>query len=891
MLAEFTRRLQMLFRRRRFNADLDEEMRLHREWRERDLMEAGVAPEDARYAARRRFGNDLVLREESRDMWGWTWLENLIQDTRIGLRMLAKNPGFTAVAVTTLALGIGATTAIFSVVYGVLLRPLPFSQPDRLVELQEVDGHGDLENFDDPNFADVRASSRALDGVAEYSAGLESVAGPSEPTRTMTASVTRDFFPLLRVQPLLGRGFAPEDQRLGAAPVALVSYAFWKQHLGGSSDLSRVSLIIENRATPIVGVLPAGFRFPFDSDIWVPRELGESAPVRTAHNWHVLARWREGVTLAQGRSELTGIARHLKQQYGRDTEMADVSAVRLQDWLTAGVRKPLYILLAAVGFLLLVACANVANLLLARVTAREREFVIRVALGAGRSRLVRQFLTEALLLALSGGALGLLLAQAGVHALLAIAPSNLPQAEYVSVNLPVLLFTSALGIGVALSLGFFAAWRAASGGPQGALAERGQGSLVAMHGHRLGGLIVVAQLAITLVLLVGAGLLGRSLVRVLSVDPGFRTDHILTMDLALPGTETEKDAGKVQRVKFLSSVLTQLQAVPGVQELGGTARLPLTPFLRNGRYLVMHAGEKPPAMQDLEKMYQNAPRVGDADYEVASEGYFGALGIPLRRGRLFDARDTMDSPHVALISESLARETWPQQDPVGQVIEFGNMDGDTRLVTVIGVVGDVRAESLESRPSPAIYVNYRQRPQSTWRFTVVMHTRVPPATLIPAARKIVRDLAPDVPPSFSTFTEVFSDSLKARRFNLLLVGVFAATALLLAVAGIYGVMAHWVAQRTREFGVRMALGAEVSDVLCLVLRQGLVTAGVGVILGVLGSVALTHALASLLFGVSATDPLTFAGVTALLVLAALMACYIPARRATRVDPMVALRYE
>jgi ABC-type antimicrobial peptide transport system permease subunit len=821
--------------------------------------------------------------------------------------MLRKNPGFTTVAVITLALGIGAATAIFSVVYGVLLRPLPYLQADRLVALHEVNDHGGLMNFADPNFGDVRASSRALDGVAEYAAWMQSVAGASEPTRTMVARVSRDFFPLLRLQPVLGRAFAPEDQRFGAAPVALVSYAYWQQYLGSAADLSRVRLTIEDQAVSVVGVLPPGFRFPTESDVWEPRELSQPLPSRTGHNWHVLARLRDGATLAQARSELTGISRRLKQQYGKDTMMVDVSTMRLQDWLTNEVRKPLYLLLAAVGFLLLVACANVANLLLAHVAARERELAIRVALGAGRTRLVLQFLTEVLLVTLSAGGLGVLTAQWGVDALLGLAPSNLLQATDVSVNLPVLLFALAVAVGVALSLGFVAAWRAASGDPDRALAERGQGYVATTHSQRLGGAIVAGQLAITLVLLVGAGLLGRSLLRVLSVDPGFRTDHILTVDLALPPAFEDQD--KAPRAQFLNELVKQLRALPGVQEAGGTAHLPLTAHLSDGTFLVMRPeeglsraiaglqGASPQertarVIQELDALFRGVDwREDDADYCPTDGGYFRALGIPLRRGRLFDERDTFDSPPVALISESLARRKWPHEDPLGQTIEFGNMDGDLRLLTVVGVVGDVRQDNLETAPPETIYVNYRQRPQATYQFTVVMRTSVPPAALIPAARKIVRDLAPDVPPSFSTFSKVFSDSLKARRFNLLLVGVFAATALLLALAGVYGVMAYSVARRTHEIGVRMALGAEITDVLGLVLRQGLVTAGVGIVVGVLASFELTHAVASLLFGVSSTDPVTFAGVAAMLLLAALMACYIPARRATKVDPMVALRYE
>jgi putative ABC transport system permease protein len=817
-------------------------------------------------------------------------MQTLVQDLRYSLRMLAKNPGSTTVAVVTLALGIGATTAIFSVVYGVLLRPLPYPEPNRIVELWEVNDHGGRMNFADPNFEDVRSQNHSFQGVAEYSAWLASVSGGSEPTRTTVVSVSRDFFRVMGVEPVRGRGFAAEDQRVGAAPVALVSYAYWQQYLGGASDLSKLRLTLENRAFSVIGVLAPGFRFPFESDLWVPRELDEPLPSRTAHNWHVVARLGEGATLGQARAELSAIARRLKRQYGQDTMMTDVAAERLRDALTSPVRRALVILLGAVGFLLLVACANVVNLLLAQAAARQRELAIRSALGAGRTRLVRQFLTEALLLSISGGVLGVLAAIWGVNALVAIAPGSLPRLEDVSINVPVLLFALGISVGVAAGLGIFTAFRAASRDLQSALIERGSGHEGTPGSRRLGRAIVASQLAITLVLLVGAGLLGRSLLRVLSVDPGFRTERILAVNLALPSADQE--AEKVHRLQFLTELLSQLRALPGVQEVGGTSGLPLASDLADGTYVMMNPGEKlPTRMQDLEQLFHNPARTGDADYCVASAGYFRALGIPLLRGRLFDGRDTADAPHVALISESLAREKWPGQDPLGRVIEFGNMDGDLRLLTVVGVVGDVRQAGLEAPPRPTIYVNYRQRPQATYSFTVVMRAAAPPAGVFRAAREIVRHLAPNVPPRFSTYTQVLSASLQTRRFNLTLVGVFAATALLLALAGIYGVMAYAVAGRTHEFGVRMALGATPPGILRLVLGQALVTAAAGVAAGTLGAFLLTRTLQSLLFGVTATDPATFAAVVSLLTLVAILAGYVPARRATKVDPMVALRYE
>jgi putative ABC transport system permease protein len=817
-------------------------------------------------------------------------MKMLLQDLRFALRVLRKNPGFTLVAFFTLALGIGATIAIFSVVYEVLLRPLPYENPDQIVRLWEVNAQGQRVNFTDPNFEDIRSQSHSLQGLAEYATWPESVAGGSEPARTMVAAVSRDFFPLVRVRPTLGRNFAAEEQHFGARPTALVSYGYWQQYLGSTADLSAVKLTIENQAVAVIGVLPPGFRFPDDSTIWMPRELRQRLPSRSAHNWHVLGRRREGIAPEQVRAELASIARQIKQQYGQDVDMTDIAVARLQDAMTSNVRPALMILLGAVTFLLLIACANVANLLLAQATARQRELAIRAAIGATRGRLVQQFLTEALLLSLAGGAAGVLAARWGVVALVRLAPPELPLVEEISVSLPVLLFALGVSSTVAAGLGVFSALRATAGNAQPGLAERSRSQSGAPRGHRLGRAIIAGQLAITLVLLTGAGLLGRSLLRVLATDPGFHTEHIITEDLAL--SFAEKGADKTRRIQFLNQLFAQMRAIPGVLEVGGTGRLPLTETLSNGTYVLLAPGEQPPqAMEELESWFHNAKRTGYANYSPASEGYFRALGIPLLRGRLFDDRDTIDAPHVAIVSQSLAKEKWPGQDPLGRTIEFGNMDGDLRPLTIVGVVGDVREDSVETPPGPTIYVNYRQRPQATYRFTAVVRSTIDPASVISSARQIVRTLDPNIPPSFSTFSQVLSNSLKARRFNLTLVGVFASTALLLAIAGLYGVMAYAVTQRTGEFGIRTALGASPGNILRLVLGQGIVTALIGVAIGLAGAQALTRTLQSLLFGLSATDPLTFVVVALVLVLVALVACYVPARRAAKVDPMVALRYE
>src|SRR5215472_3245205 len=817
-------------------------------------------------------------------------MENLFRDIRYGWRMLRKSRGFAVIAILTLALGIGATTAIFSVAYSVLLRPLPYEKPNQIVRLWELNGGRHPVNFTDPNFDDIRSENHSFEALAEYGGyGTESVSGGSEPVRVEVVSVSRDFFPLMRVVPVLGRGFAPEEQHFGAAPVALVGQEFWREFLGSNPDLSSLKLNLEGKAVSVVGVLPAGFRFPDSAQVWVPRELYEHYSSRTAHNWRVLGRLRDGITPEKAHAELGTIARTIKRQYGQDADITDISIVRLQDALTAQVRPALWILLGAVGFLLLIACANVVNLLLAQAASRWRELALRTAIGANRGRLVRQFLTEALLLSLAGGLAGVLAAQWGVAALVRLAPPDLPLGAGVSISLPVLGFAFGLSVLIAIALGVGHALQATSANVQQALAEHGRSQTVSSGSQRLGRIIVEGQIAITIVLLTGAGLLGRSLLQVLAIDPGFRTEHIVTLEMALPSTE--QDADKVRRVQFLDNLFDKLHAIPGVLEVGGAGELPLTNGLSDGTFVEMAPGEKPPqVMDEFGEWMHDSQRTGYAAYDATSAGYFHTLGIPLIEGRWFDDRDTIDAPHVALVNQALVRQKWPNQSPIGRTIEFGNMDGDLRPLTIIGVVGDVR-ETLEIPPRPTVYVDYRQRPQSTRHFTAVLLAQADPAPIISASRQIVRQMDPNIPPAFDTFAQVFSSSLKTRRFNLTLVGAFAATALLLAMTGLYGVMSFAVARRTGEFGVRIALGASAGNILQMVIGQRIHTTGIGVLVGLIGALAISRTLQSLLFGLRANDPLTLAVVVAALVLVALLSCYIPARRAAKVALIVALRYE
>jgi putative ABC transport system permease protein len=825
-------------------------------------------------------------------------METTLQDLRHALRVLRKNPGFTAVAVLTLALAIGAVTAMFSVVYGVLLRPLPYSDPNRIMAVFEITGSHAWSRLADPNFDDFRDQNHSFQAIAKYSAYVRPVSGAWQPTRTMVASVSPDFFKVFHIQPITGRSFSAAEARKGAAPVALVSYGYWKQYLGAPQNLSHAHLKIDNAVFSVVGVLPDGFQFPADAAVWVPADLDGETPSRTSHNYSAVARLRDGVTVEQANSDISAIARRIHDTSSEQSDylLKDGIVVPLQESITFKARSALVVLLGAVGFLLLVGCANVANLLLAQASARTRELAVRSALGAARGRLVRQFLTEALLLSLVSGGLGLLGAFLGVAGLVALAPDNLPRLNSVSISFPVLSFAFLLSTTVALGLGVFTAIWATSGDVHEGLEEGGRGQAGSQGSQRIGRGIVAAQIAITFILLVGAGLFGRSLLKVLEVNPGFRVEKIVTMDVSLPWVGWVDSAAKSREAIFFSNLMDRLKQIPGVRTVGATNGLPMDGGLPDGMFLLMTQDEVPktPSSSDsltrqFDVLFAQKERLGNADFCVATAGYFQALGIPLLRGRIFDDGDGADSPHVAVISESLARDRWPGQDPIGHTIEFGNMDGDMRLLTIVGIVGDVHEYGLDAPPRPTVYVDLFQRPRPA--ITVTMLSDADTQLVTSASRGILQELNPEIPPRFRTFSEVYSASLGSRRFNLILIGFFGMVALLLATTGVFGVMAYAVSRRTREIGVRVALGARSRDVLTMILGQGLRTIVIGVVVGFAASLALTRTVASLLFGVRATDPATFAAVVLLLAAAGLLACYIPARRATRVDPGVALRYE
>ncbi|HMD38772.1 MAG TPA: ABC transporter permease [Candidatus Acidoferrum sp.] len=882
--------LRNLISTQRQEEDLDQEVRSHLDLLAEENVRAGMSPEEAQRAARMELGGVEVVKEQVRNHRKGEWLRSVFADCRYGVRQLRKNPGTTAIMVFTLALAIGATAAIFSVVYGVLLRPLPYNEPNRIMALYEVTTKGNLSRVADPNFDDFRDQNRSFQAMAKYSDGIVSVSGALQPVRTRVGVVSADFLKVFRVQPMIGRDFTASDTKKGAAPVVLVSNGYWKEYLSASQDLSESHLKIDNAVYTVVGVLPQGFQFPSDVALWVPADIDGENTSRTSHNYYGVGRLRDGVTVEQANGDISAIARRIHNAASDQSDylLEDGAVVPLQDSITGKTRSPLLVLLGAVGFLLLVACANVANLLLAQASVRERELAIRSALGAARARLVRQFLTEALLLSLLGGGLGVLGAFLGVAGLIELAPENLPRLESISVSVPVLLFALLLSTAVAVGLGAFTAVRATSGDLRNALGEGGRGQAGSHSGTRVGRVIVAAQIAITLVLVIGAGLLGRSLMKVLEVNPGFRVDKIVAMEVSLPWVDDPK--AKANQATFFSNLIGRLQQIPGVHKVGAASTLPLEDGgLPDGMFLLMTQQEIPKKPEDFGALFRQKERIGAADFCVATQGYFEVLGIPLLRGRMFDEHDGADSPHVAVISESLASERWPGQDPIGHTIEFGNMDGDLRLLTIVGIVGNVHQYGLDAPSRPTVYVNLFQRPRAA--ITVTMLSDADTKQVTSAARGILQGLDPEIPAKFQTLSQVYSASLGSRRFNLILIGFFAIAALLLATAGVFGVMAYSVSRRTREIGVRVALGAGSRDVLSMILGQGMRTILIGVAAGLAGALALTRTVASLLFGVTATDPLTFAAVILLLIAAALLACYIPARRATRVDPLVALRYE
>lgn len=794
-------------------------------------------------------------------------METLLQDARYAIRTLVKKPGFTAVVVITLALGIGANTAIFSVVNGVLIQPLPFKEPDRLVAVRDTNPKFSNEPIGAsfPNFKDWEEQNQVFEHIAAYSGQTLTLIGEGEPLRVSAQNVSSAFFAMLGAEPILGRTFLPEEEKTGQRKVVVLSHGFWRRRIGGDPAVLDRTLTLDGSAYTVVGVMPAGFRFLRDADLWTPLNVPAALQqIRGARFLQVVARLKPGMSLEQARAGMGTLAQQLESEYSQSNSGWGVSLVTLQDKLVGNVKLGLLVLLGAVGFVLLIACANVANLLLTRGTTRQKEIAIRVALGAGRRRVIQQLLTESTLLALLGGGLGLLLALWGTDALRALSPSNLPRIEEIRIDRGVVAFALTISLLTGLLFGLAPARQATRVDLQEALKEGGGSS--AGRRKLLRGLLVISEIALSLILLVGAGLLGRSLLALLSVDPGFRTENLMTMELSLPQYKYRQE---LQQTEFFQQLLERAESLPGVRAVALTTILPLSGDESRNSFTI----------EGRESDGKNWARL-----QTISPDYFRTMSIPLLKGSPFSTHDAKaGAPDVVIINEIMAQRFWPDQDPVGKRILFGDSGS-----TIVGVVGNIRHTGLGAEHEPEMYL-----PVESSR-TMVLVARADSEAIALAAplRALVHSIDKDQPvENVRTMEEVVSRSVAQPRFLAILLSVFATLALALAAVGVYGVMAFSVAQRTREMGIRMALGAQPRDIFRLVLGEGMALAVIGVAAGLLGSFAVTRLMSSLLYRVSASDPVTFIVISLLLTGVALGASFIPARRALKVDPMVALRHE
>jgi predicted permease len=806
-------------------------------------------------------------------------MQSLWQDLRYGARMLVRQPGFTLAAIAVIALGIGANTAIFSVVNTVMLRPLPYQNPDELVMVWETSPklgfpHNDVAPA---NFIDWRDENRVFTHIAAFGGTSVSLTGRGEPERIEGQRVSASLFPLLGVAPALGRVFSAEEDGPEAESVIVLSHGLWQRRFGSDAGIIGQTLTLNYRPYTVVGVMPAHFRFPGrEQEFWVPMAFEpEEAAGRGDHYLSVVARLRPGVTAREAQAEMDAIAARLEQQYPQTNTDQGIALVPLHEEFAGNIRRPLLILLGVVGFVLLIACANVTNLLLARATARQKEMTIRAALGATRLRLTRQLLTESLLLAVAGGAIGTLLAVWGIDLIEAIVPENLAQARGIVMDGRVLAFSVAVSLVTGVVFGLLPALQVARLNLTDSLKEGGQGG---ERRGRLRAALVIAEVALALVLLVGAGLMIRSFYSLTRVDPGFQSDNLLTMRMHLSG---EKYGDPVKRRAFYEQMLRRIESTPGVESAGVITQLPLT---TQGMQFVFSMEGQPPLP---------AASLPMAVFRVISQDYFRAMGIPLLRGRSFTPQDGAGAQAVVVINRTMAERFWPGEEALGRRFKIGPSDGQNPWLVVVGVVGDVRQSNLDQELKPEMYVSHQQ---DTRFFAMprdlAVRTKGEPFSMVASLRGEIWKLDEDLPLfRVQTMDQILLLSVAAQRFNMLLLAAFAGLALTLAAIGIYGVISYATARRTREIGVRMALGASSSDVLRMVMGQGLRLIIIGVIAGLVGAYGLTQVMSSLLFEVSATDPATFAAVAVLLIAVSLLACYIPARRATRVDPMVALRYE
>jgi putative ABC transport system permease protein len=801
-----------------------------------------------------------------------------MNDLRYAFRQLLKNPGFTAVAVLTLALGIGANTAIFSVVNTVLLRPLPFPAADRLVMVQGIHHREDrsaqvFESVFDPDFKQWTEQNRVFEHMAAYGNGETTLLSGGEPKRIRSAEVTADFFSLLGVKPLAGRTFLPEEHQAGGPRAVMLSEGLWRDRFGANPAILGQAITLDGRDVTVVGILPGQFSFPEDCEVWTSLVLTTSR----GNAFHrALARLKTDVTREQAQTEMNGIAQRIAQTLPATAPAKGVRLVSMQEQIVGGARSLLFVFLGAVGLVLLIACANVSHLLLARAAARQKEIQIRVALGAGRSRIAMQLLTESVLLAVAGGVLGLLLAVWGLQLLIALMPDNLvPRIGEIGLDVRVLVFNLTLSLITGVAFGLAPAWQASRANANEALKEGGRSQSSGLRHRFLRQALVTAEITVSMVLLIGAGLMVKSFARLREVKLGFNPERTLTLNLSLPRANYSSPP---PMKAFCREVQDRIRALPGVHSAGFANAVPLSA-----------GGVR--IYGDFSIEGQQAPEHLWASKVAASPDYFRAIGIPLLKGRLFAETDDERAPSIAIVSERLARLLWPNDNPVGKRISLGI--GPTSWTEVVGVVGDVRQDDMRAEPPSGLYVPYQQVSQAFFLESVTFVVRAveAPQSLAVALRKAIQSVDPNLPVGIQSMEELVSRKVAHPRFNTWLLGSFSAIALALALVGIYGVVSYGVAQRTQEIGIRLALGAQGREVVRMVVSQGMRAVLIGVLCGSILAVALTRFLTAYLYSVTPTDPITFASVVSIFVGVALAACLIPAFRAARVDPMEALRCE
>jgi putative ABC transport system permease protein len=866
---------QLLVRRRQFD-ELSEEIREHINEKTAELIAEGMSAEEAAAAAQREFGNVTLVKEYSREEWRWTVVENFLTDVRYALRTLRKSPGFTIVVILTLALGIGANTTVFTVVNGVLLRPLPFPDPDRLFLVSFTTQGGPFDSgpsLADHHYLEFREQDRMFDHVASFASTRANLTGAGDPIQIPVADVTTEFFDVLQSNPEIGRGFLVGEDVPGNDNVVVLGNGIWKDRFASDPQILGKIVQLDGVARIVVGVMPAGFNFPYHAEAWTP--LGVRIDPKNSFSRPVVGRLKAGASRQQAQAELETFAGRAPLQPGENRSRMAAQIIPLKELVVGNARESLLVFAGAVAFVLLIACANVANLFLARAAHRRKEIGLRSALGASRWRLVRQLLAESTIVSLAGGAAGILLVFWGMPALIALAPEGrIPRVEMIRVDGYVLAFTLGISVLTAIAFGLAPALQGTRGDMRESLNEGVRGMTRRHEGVRSA--LAISEIALALVLLAGAGLMVKSFMRLRAVNPGFEPANVMIMTVDLPDS-TYRTAAQMRA--FHSRTLGELARLPGVRATGAVNWTPLGQFLVRGDFQVQGGPPLPPGYS--------------VDKPCVSAGYFGAMGIRLVHGRDFLESDNESAPGVAIVSQSVARALWPDQDPLGKRISMEDQPKPEDWLSVVGVVEDLKQQGLAREADPAVYQPYLQvrRPFFLSHMSFVVKNGVTLGTLAPAMRSILREVDRDQPvQSIASMDAVVAATMAEPRFHARLLGTFAILALALAVVGTYGVLAYSVAHRTREIGVRIALGAQQANVFTMLLRSALIMAGAGIVIGGAGALAITRVLTNLLFEVKPNDPQIFVLVALTLATAAVLACYIPARRAMRVDPTVALRH-